>query len=166
MSPSWLGFILRGITGPDDARWQGILAKGNSPRSYSFYTESPSKCLHFVAGAGSVCQGEVMINKWQHVAAQVDNGTHRYWINGQNVSEIAGKGPPPGKADTADVFIGKTHEADREFMGLIDEVRIWNRALTEDEVIGQMNKGHLELFPVDPRQKLATTWGTLKTQKR
>ena len=153
-------------TGPDDARWQGILAKGNSPRSYSFYTESPSKCLHFVAGAGSVCQGEVMINKWQHVAAQVDNGTHRYWINGQNVSEIAGKGPPPGKADTADVFIGKTHEADREFMGLIDEVRIWNRALTEDEVIGQMNKGHLELFPVDPRQKLATTWGTLKTQKR
>ena len=51
-------------------------------------------------------------------------------------------------------------------LGLIDEVRIWNRALTEDEVIDQMNKGHLELFPVDPRQKLATTWGTLKTQKR
>jgi hypothetical protein len=153
-------------TGPNNARWQGILAKGNSPRSYSFYTESPSECLHFVAGAGSVCQGEIMINEWQHVAAQVDNGTHRYWINGQNVSEIAGKGPPPGKADTADVFIGKTHEPAREFLGLIDEVRIWNRALTEDEVIDQMNKGHFELFPVDPRQKLATTWGTLKTQKR
>ena len=36
--------------GPNNQRWQGILAKGNSPRSYSFYTESPSECMHFVAG--------------------------------------------------------------------------------------------------------------------
>lgn len=65
--------------------------------------------------------------------------------------------------------IGTTNEGDgtsRTLLGLIDEVRIWNRALTEEEVIEQMNKGHFELFPVDPRQKLTTTWGTLKTQKR
>lgn len=154
-------------TGPNDERWQGILAKSNAPRSYSFYTESPSKCLHFVAGSGSVCQeGEVKLNEWQHVAAQVDSGTHRYWINGQNVGEYGGKANPPGNADTSPVFIGTTAEgAGRLFLGLIDEVRIWNRALTEEEVIEQMEKGHLELFPVDPRQKLTTTWGTIKTRK-
>ena len=155
-------------TGPDGARWQGILSKSNAPRSYSFYTESPSKCMHFVAGDGSVCQqGEVKLNEWQHVAAQLDSGTHRYWINGQNVGEHGGKSNPPGNADTSTVFIGTTAEgASRLFLGLIDEVRIWNRALTEEEVIEQMNNGHFELFPVDPRQKLTTTWGTLKTQKR
>ena len=153
--------------GPNAQRWQGIVAKGNDPRSYSFYTESPSECLHLsVGGAGSVCTGKIALDEWQHVVGQIEAGTHRYWLNGENVGEFAGKNPPPGNADTADVFIGKTHEAAREFLGLIDEVRIWNRALTEDEIIGQMNKGHLELFPVDPRQKLATTWGTLKTQKR
>lgn len=152
--------------GPGGQRWQGIVAKGNNPRSYSFYTESPSQCLHLsVGGAGSVCNGKVALNEWQHVAAQVDNGTHRYWLNGKNVGEFAGKNPPPGKADTFDVYIGKTHEGNREFLGLIDEVRIWNRALTEDEVNDQMEKGYFELFPVDPRQKVATTWGTLKTQK-
>ena len=153
-------------TGPNAARWQGIVAKGNNPRSYSFYTESPSECLHLsVGGSGSVCNGKVALNEWQHVTAQVENGTHRYWLNGESVGEFPGKNPPPGKADTADVFIGRTHEGNRQFLGLIDEVRVWSRALTEDEVVEQMEKGHFELFPVDPRQKLATTWGTIKSNK-
>ncbi len=153
--------------GPGGQRWQGIVAKGNNPRSYSFYTEFPSECLHLsVGGGGSVCNGKVKLEEWQHVVAQVDDGTHRYWLNGENVGEFDGKPPPPGKADTASVFIGKTHEGSREFLGLIDEVRIWNRALDEDEVIQQMEWGYLEISAVDPRQKLATTWGNLKTSKR
>ena len=151
-------------TGPNNARWQGIVAKSNNPRSYSFYTESPSECLHLsVNGSGSVCQGKVKLDEWQHVVAQIDDGTtHRYWINGEMVGEYGGKNAPPGKADTAVLFVGKTHEGNRQFLGLIDEVRIWNRALSEEEVIEQMEKGHFELFPVDPRQKLATSWGQLK----
>ena len=75
--------------------------------------------------------------------AQVDDGhnTHRYWVNGENAGEFGGKNAPPGKADTADVLVGRTHEGNREFLGLIDEVRIWNRALDEDEVIEQMESG-------------------------
>lgn len=153
--------------GPGGQRWQGIVAKSNNPRSYSFYTESPSECLHLsVGGAGSVCNGKVELNEWQHVVAQVDDGTHRYWINGENVGEFGGKPPPPGKADTAELLVGKTHEGSREFLGLIDEVRIWNRALSEEEVIEQMEAGHFELFPVDPRQKLATSWGQLKKSEQ
>lgn len=153
--------------GPGGERWQGIVAKSNGPRSYSFYTESPSECLHLsVGGSGSVCNGKVALNEWQHVVAQVDEGTHRYWINGENVGDFAGKPPPPGKADTANVLVGKTHENQREFLGLIDEVRIWNRALSEEEVNEQMEMGYFEIFAVDPRQKLATTWGQLKSRKR
>ncbi len=155
------------ISGPNNAQWQGILAKSNGPRSYSFYTETGKGCLHFsVNGGGSSCDGKVVENQWQHVAAQVSDGFHRYWIDGKNVGEYGGKANPPGAADTMNVFIGKTHEGAREFMGLIDEVRIWSRALTEDEISEQMEKGHFELFPVDPRQKLTTTWGTIKANKR
>ena len=153
--------------GPNNQRWQGIVAKGNAPRSYSFYTESPSECLHLsVGGSGSVCNGKVALNEWVHVVGQMEKGTHRYWINGEKAGEFAGKNPPPGKADAANVLIGRTHEGNRELLGMIDEVRIWNRALTDEEVNEQMEKGHFELFPVDPRQKLATTWGTIKTEKR
>ncbi len=152
--------------GPGGQRWQGILAKSNNPRSYSFYTEFPSECLHLsVGGGGSVCDGKVELEKWQHVVAQVDDGTHRYWINGKNVGEFGGKPPPPGKADSASLLVGKTHEGSREFLGLIDEVRVWNRALDEDEVIEQMDIGFFEMFAVDPRQKLTTTWGQIKSRK-
>ncbi len=158
-------------TGPDNAQWQGILAKGNNPRSYSFWTEEKSKCLHFSVGApngGSVChQGEVKLNEWQHVVAQVNSGTHRYWINGEKVGETGNKPDPPGLEDTSPVVVGTAGGGNkRYFLGMIDEVRIWNRALTEEEVNEQMEKGHFALFPVDPRQKLATTWGNLKTQQR
>lgn len=152
--------------GPNNQRWQGILAKGNSPRSYSFYTESPSECLHFVAGGGSVCTAKIPLNEWQHVAAQLDSGTHRYWLNGENIFESGGKSASPGAADTSNVFVGTTAEgANRRFLGLIDEVRIWNRALSEEEVIREMETGFQTGTAVDPIQKLATTWGTLKTDK-
>ena len=150
--------------GPNAQRWQGIVAKSNNPRSYSFYTEFPSECLHLSVGGGSVCDKTVALNEWVHVVAQVDGGTtHKYWVNGENAGEFGGKTPPPGAADTADLLVGKTHESNREFLGRIDEVRIWNRALSEDEVLAEMDIGMLT--PVDPLGKLATTWGTLKSQR-
>lgn len=149
--------------GPNEQRWQGILSKGNSPRSYSFYTESPSECLHLSAGgSGSVCTGKIALNEWQHVAAHVEDGTHRYWLNGENVGEFGDKNALPGAADTAAVLVGKTHEGNREFLGLLDEVRIWNRALNEEEIQAEMNSA---ATPVEPLGKLSTTWATLKSKR-
>ena len=155
--------------GPDNARWQGIIAKGNNPRSYSLWTEANSKCLHLSvgppAGGGSVCKGVVKLNEWQHVVAQFNEGTHRYWINGEMVGEIRNKPNPPGIEDTNPVVVGTAGGGNiRWFLGMIDEVRIWNRALTEDEVKQQMGKGHFEIFTVDAKMKVATTWGNLKAQ--
>ena len=78
--------------GPNNQRWQGVIAKSNNPRSYSLYTEIPSKCLAFSVGGGtSVCNKVIELNEWQHIVAQVDNRTHRYWINGEKAGEFAGK---------------------------------------------------------------------------
>ncbi len=149
--------------GPNDQRWQGIVAKSNNPRSYSFYTESPSECLHLSVGGGSVCDKKIPLNEWVHVVAQVDGGTtHKYWVNGEAAGEFDGKNNPPGAADTATLLVGKTHENNREFLGLIDEVRIWNRALNEEEVLAEMETS---LTPVEPLGKLSTTWAALKSRK-
>lgn len=152
--------------GPNNQRWQGIVAKGNSPRSYSFYTESPSECLHLSAGGGSTCATMIPLNEWQHVVGQVDDGVHRFWLNGENIGEFPGKSALPGTADTSPVFVGTTAEgANRRFLGLIDEVRIWSRALSEEEVIREMNIGVERGTAVEALDKLATTWGTIKSNK-
>ena len=45
--------------------------------------------------------------------------------------------------------------------GILDEVVIWNRALSDDEITQAM-EGKLISAAVAPRGKLTTTWGTIK----
>jgi hypothetical protein len=129
--------------GPGGGEWQAILAKSNDPRSYSFYTYTDGT-LHFSttsggAYVGSNSTGIVPLNEWVHVAAMVVGGTHRYYINGQPAGEGGGGIVLPGSADTASVMIGVTHEGSNEFLGMIDEVRIYNRALTPNQVLDLFN---------------------------
>lgn len=144
--------------------WQGILAKGDQhPRSYSFYTErggtlqlsldnSDATTIIEVDGVpipaapGNIpSEGTFELNEWQHVAARIANGERQFWINGQKAGTSEVVTPFPGLADTGSVLIGSTHEPNRNFLGLIDEVRIWNRALSEEEILEQMEQGlHVE----------------------
>ncbi len=125
--------------GPGAEGYQGIMAKGNPPRSYSLYTQSAGT-LHFSttsAGAyvGSSSDSQVPLNEWVHVAALVAGGEHLYYINGEPAGTGGGGIELPGTADTATVVIGRTHEgATRSLLGLIDDARIYNRALTQDEI--------------------------------
>ena len=122
-------------TGPDGATWQGILSKSNNPRSYSFYTRD-GNTLHFsAAGFGPVSTSTITLNEWVHVCAEVINGQVAFYINGE-AAGLSGSGVIlPGTADTADVVIGRTQEgANRSFLGMIDDVRIYTRALTQSEV--------------------------------
>ncbi|MHC4432573.1 MAG: LamG-like jellyroll fold domain-containing protein [Planctomycetota bacterium] len=122
--------------------WQGILAKGNSPRSYSFYTYVNGS-LHFSttsggAYVGSTSTGKVPLNEWVHVAAMVADGQHLYYINGEPAGTGGGGITLPGAADTATVMIGMTNETGNEFLGMIDDVRIYNKALTQEEIFSLM----------------------------
>ena len=121
--------------GPEGAGWQGIIAKGNNPRSYSFYTERGGG-LHLSVSnfQGSNSTHQIPLDQWVHVVAQVDRGVHRYWIDGINRGNFDLNARLPGGTDRAAVRIGNTHENLRTFLGSIDEVRIWNRALSEDEI--------------------------------
>jgi hypothetical protein len=118
--------------------WQGILAKSNNPRSYSFYTYVDGT-LHFSttsggAYVGSNSAGQVPLNEWVHVTAMVEGGQHVYYINGEPAGTGGGGITLPGAADTATVWIGRTHESSNAFLGMIDDVRIYNKALTQEEV--------------------------------
>lgn len=136
--------------GPNGALWQSIVAKGNGPRSYSFYTEKENGGTHLSIAdfKGGNSHRNIALNRWQHVTAQVDNGIHRYWINGKLTSVYIVFAALPGKADTASVRVGNSHDvkpavaADRHFLGLIDELRIWNRALSQDEITREMQTGN------------------------
>jgi hypothetical protein len=125
-------------TGPNNATWQGILSKGDNPRLYSLYTEA-SGVLHFSTGpstgfVGTLSTGQVPLKEWVHVVAMVSGGQHVYYINGQPAG-TSGSGATLPAGSTSPLNIGRTPgETDREFLGMIDDVRLYNRALTTDEI--------------------------------
>jgi len=121
---------------PNGDPWQGIIGKQEGQRSYNLYTEA-SRALHFsTAGVGTLSTATLPpLNEWVHVCGMVVKGTHAYFINGQAAGTGGSGITLPGAADTANVVIGRTNEGvNRSFLGMIDDVRVYNRSLTQAEV--------------------------------
>ncbi|MFT6528693.1 MAG: hypothetical protein ACJAZB_000325 [Psychrosphaera sp.] len=86
----------------------------------------------------------VPLNTWSHVAISYQAGEQKMYING--VLEDSGTWNETPKHSTCDYFVGAdvaTGTCDvipeRTFIGLLDEVRIYERYLTQNEVIDDSN---------------------------
>jgi len=125
-------------TGAGGSSWQALITKGNTPRVYSFYTESAG-VLHFSIGPegsfiGSVSTDQVPLNEWVHVCAMVINGGHLYYINGEpSAADNGGAGTVIPTGNTATVRIGNAPE-NNSFLGKMDDVRVYNGALSQEEI--------------------------------
>lgn len=100
--------------------------------------------------------------EWTHVAISYDNGAGKIYINGALAGE--GKGAGALKKSNEPLMIAADCERlNYIFDGIIDEFRMFHRALSEDEIKDQMNKGRSEILAVVEVSKLAITWGSVKT---
>lgn len=103
-------------------------------------------------------------DKWHFIAAVADVDAKKIslWIDGKKSIE--------GNMDTTDGYgtaegvfhIGRHH--DRFTKGIIDDVGLFNVALSEDEMDTIMNNGLEAAAAVDAVGKLTTTWGKIKRQ--
>src|SRR5213076_1255747 len=79
------------------------------------------------------------VNTWTHLAATFDRATVRLYVNGVQVASQAQT--TPLTTSTGTLQIGADSYAGENFAGRIDEVRIYNRALTAAEIQSDMNVG-------------------------
>jgi fibronectin type 3 domain-containing protein len=77
------------------------------------------------------------LNTWTHLAATYDGATMRLYVNGAQVAQRAQTGLIP--ASTGALRIGGNTVYREYFAGLIDEVRVYNRALSAGEVGADMS---------------------------
>jgi hypothetical protein len=83
------------------------------------------------AAVGNVLTPYIM--EWAHVAATFDGTTARLYLNGDEI----GSGPfSLGNKPTAEMRIGSYNNDSPTYSGDIDEVRIYNRALTQADLAG------------------------------
>jgi hypothetical protein len=115
-----------------------------------------------VNGVENVVDGE-----WHYLVAVVDRDKFfRVYVD--EILDTEG-GPSDGaNLDTeSPLFIGKSHQNGtdprRFFKGLIDEVCIYDRALSEDEIL--QNLAAKGLAVSSSTEKLALTWGEMKVSR-
>ena len=103
----------------------------------------------------------IPIGKWTHVAAPLDGSELKLYVNGKQDGGIISAGYAGGlsKAFT----VGKASWYDGSFFsGVIDEVGVFSKALTETEIKMVMNNGLLGQAAVNFAGKLTTSWSAIK----
>ena len=77
------------------------------------------------------------VNAWTHVALTYDGAMLRLYVNGTPVASRTQTGGI--QATTNPLWIGGNNPYGEYFQGLIDEVRIYSRALTSGEIQTDMS---------------------------
>jgi hypothetical protein len=122
--------------------WRAVVLKETpGGLAYALYSANnasrPAGYVHINGDIGLNGTAAIALNTWTHVALTYDGATMRMFVNGAQVSSRAQTGSivvAPGA-----LRIGGDSVWGEYFKGLIDEVRIYNRALTATEIQTDMN---------------------------
>ncbi len=103
----------------------------------------------------------VKADEWAHICFWLDvkGKSRKIYIDGEEKAEDAGKAGIAYLGTAGDTMIGSWGATGQKFNGIIDEVMVWDRALTEAEI--EQSMGDLAAA-VDPSGKLTTTWARVK----
>ena len=109
-------------------------------------------------------QTDMPLKKWVHIAGTYDakSGVGKIYIDGV----LDGEGKIGGDLVPNDDVLWLGRGAGPFLDGQMDEVRISNIARTEQEIQTLMDKGIEGVLAVTSEDKLATTWGALKSKRQ
>ncbi len=105
-------------------------------------------------------QAQPALDKWHHVAGVYDGSEAIIYIDGKEDSKKKFEGVL--KHNGENFWMGARKADGLAFNGLLDELRLYNRGLSQAEI--EQNRDAVGLA-VEPTQKLALTWGMIKISK-
>ena len=115
---------------------------------------------------GAWNQGQVKKDVWLYMTATYDaKDTIKIYENGVEIGSVGGMGKPGPKNDTEVNIGGWTNNTSETLDGMLYEVAIFASVLEEDDINDLMEKGLLTLMPVEPADKLAATWASIKSRQ-
>jgi len=131
--------------------WQTVLFKERAgSMSYALYAHdgapdltgfaAPAGYAHIVVDQGVRDVVPMTPGVWTHLATTYGAGVQRFYVNGVLVGTHPQSVPGAMAVGNGALRIGGNNSFTQEFFaGLIDEIRIYNRALTAAEVVSDMN---------------------------
>ena len=118
--------------------FKGPLTSSQGVYSIGHYQGTNSKIMFRINGSISEDNGQITSSTdlaagtWYHVAATYDRTNMKIYING--VLEKTNSFTPAINTNADPLHIGSYYDTSHRFNGLIDDVRIYNTALSNDEI--------------------------------
>ncbi len=118
--------------------WRTVVFKEQSgDLVYGMYANRPGTRPNgqvFVAGNDRHVNGTaaLALNAWSHLATTYDGSFLRLWVNGTQVAQLAQTGPIA--TSTGALRLGGNNIWSEWFTGRLDDVRVYNRALTAGQL--------------------------------
>ena len=108
--------------------------------------------------------GEWEMEEWNFVALTHDGKTLSLYVNGEVVADLdVGEPTFTQKHDGGSIWLTRWKGgAGWDFSGVLDEIAIFNAALSEDDLTTIMEDGLQKALDVSPVGRLTTTWGNIK----
>jgi len=126
----------------DNGKNQCIVLNGNSGYSgYAiFLNNANDNKISVLCGSVTIMSTESHLTQstWQHVAVVRDNGTWSLYLDGNPIALTANSDNTTPFVPVGYFYIGGTQQANENFNGSIDEVRVWNVARTQSQVVFDM----------------------------
>ena len=150
-------------------RWHVIAAKeARNPtgRNYGIFGHVNNGSIHYSFTSGGWKSFDAPTNvtdgAWHHVAATYQRPNFKLYIDGELDAETAPDADP--ESNDAPLYIGGCDIGNYWMTGVIDEVVLYDRALSPEELSELIQEGIATVTPVEPAGKLATTWSQIKTR--
>ena len=149
----------------DQIRDWNYMVAGGSLKWATIFNNADSKTYFWSTSGATWAQkavsDEIQPEDWVHLAVTHDTNSE---VTLYNNGAKAGGGAKPPVVDEIDgsIMVGARHPGEEFFTGAIDEVFLFNRIITEAE-INDLITG--DFLPVEPAEKLATTWSSIKRER-
>ena len=155
--------------------WLAIMANGQQGgpwENYGLFVNRAGGFLYFTLSldGGHITQqtpdNAIQSDEWLHACATWDGSNARIYVNGEMVLEQAQSGQlvPP----QLPLRIGHRNGSSHFFNGIIDEVRVYNHTLIEEEILAAMEGGEGYPYALGPAPKDGTlhldTWASISWQ--
>ena len=125
--------------------WQRIFDFGNGTEQYMFLTPNNGSVMRFAIKNGGDeqivdCKSKLNMVTWRHVAVTIGKDKTAIYIDGEEAASSTAITIRPSDIHPALNYIGRSQFiADPNFVGYIGDVRIYNYALTAEQVKLVMN---------------------------
>lgn len=105
----------------------------------------------------------IPLGEWTHLAGVYDGATMKIYLNGAEVLSVDWANEPAQPEDP--LTIGYSGYIHAKFKGTLDEVGVFNKPLSADDIVAIMDNGLVGatgVTAVSSEGKLAVTWGNIK----